>query len=184
MLTTIQQHKKLFLVLGSFLFFIAFLLFAFGYQKQKQPIEANKWSSVKPGLTKEEMARILGQPLSESTNKDQTVSQYKSDSPTRNNIVTFQKGTSQIIRRIITSHDVDTVDTMIRLYGEPKYTLYGSDADAGFYLYIYPDKGVAYIGNPINKDLLEIWYFQPTSFEEFRKQFAPDYTDILSPVVQ
>ena len=54
--------------------------------------------------------------------------------------------------------------------------LYGPDSVNGYYLFVYPTGGIAYLGNPITKSLLEIWRFIPTDINTLINNWAQNYS--------
>lgn len=51
--------------------------------------------------------------------------------------------------------------------------LYGLFEDEGFRLFVYLNKGVAFLANPTTQTVKEKWYFHPTSASVFQKTLAP-----------
>lgn len=139
-----------------------------------------KWDSLTPGISsREEINQKLGSPTSEKTEGDKTIASYKSKSATRPNVVTYQNQTGIFFKEIVTTKDSQRTGDIIKIYKEAKYILYGPDAPNGDYLFVYPENGIAYLGNPNTGTLLEIWYFTPTTFEDFKSKWASDYSSTL-----
>jgi len=86
------------------------------------------------------------------------------------------------IREIITAKDKKTTEDITSQYGNAPYTLYGPASVNGFNLYVYLDKGIAYIGHVKEPILLEIWYFQPTTIEDFQVKWAKGYSTTHGPI--
>lgn len=129
-----------------------------------------------PGVSsKDDVISLLGTPLVERGN---TI-EYKSSSPNFNHQVIFDQEKVSFVKEIVTLKEKDTkkAQDIIKIYGEPKKMLYGPDAEAGFYLFVYPESGVAYIGHPESGMLLEIWYFPPTTTEDFINKYAQGYSE-------
>ncbi len=51
--------------------------------------------------------------------------------------------------------------------------LYGLFEDEGFRLFVYLNKGVAFLANPTTQVVKEKWYFHPTSAAAFQQSLAP-----------
>lgn len=51
--------------------------------------------------------------------------------------------------------------------------LYGLFEDEGFRLFIYLNKGVAFLANPTTQIVKEKWYFHPTNAAVFQETIAP-----------
>lgn len=129
-----------------------------------------------PGVSsKSDVISLLGKPLIEEGN---TI-EYKSSSPNFNHQVIFDQEKVSFVKEIVTLKEKDTkkAQNIIKVYGEPKKMFFGPDAEAGFYLFVYPENGVAYIGHPESGMLLEIWHFPPTDMESFVNKYAQGYSE-------
>lgn len=86
------------------------------------------------------------------------------------------KKTARFFKEIITSSENKTPRDLINVYGDTQNILYGNDAINGIFLYVYPDKGIAYLGNKSSNTLFEIWYFEPTTMDTFITNWASGYS--------
>lgn len=140
------------------------------------------WEEITPGeTTKEGVVKILGEPLEEKDENGKTVSFFKSTSPTRNHEILFEEQIVSFSKEIVTLQDEKEIEDIKTLHGTTDNVLYGPDSYNGYFLFVYPEKGIAYLGNPGTGDLLEVWYFIPNSMDEFRSLYAPGYQTELSP---
>lgn len=133
------------------------------------------YQKIIPGVSlKKDVVSLLGDPLNEEGN---TI-EYKSSSPNFNHQITFDQEKVSFVKEIVTLKEKDSKkgQDVIKAYGEPKAMLYGPDAEAGFFLFVYPEDGVAYIGHPESGLLLEIWHFPSTNLESFINKYAQDYS--------
>lgn len=136
-----------------------------------------KYQDIAPGTSsKSDVINKLGEPVSESDN----TLKYKSSAKVKTNDVVLEGDTVKLIKEVVTLDDNKNISDLKSQYGEPEYMLYGPRQEAGFYLYAYPDKGIAYIGSQDQTTLLEIWYFAPTTIDDFKKNIAPNYSDTPS----
>lgn len=134
------------------------------------------YQKILPGVSsKTDVISLLGAPLTEEEN---TI-EYKSSSPNFNHQITFDQEKVSFVKEIVTLKEKSSkkAQDIIKASGEPKNMLYGPDAEAGFYLFVYPEDGVAYIGHPESGMLLEIWHFPPTDIESFINKYAQDYSE-------
>jgi len=60
----------------------------------------------------------------------------------------------------------------VRKYGSPDSVLYGPDASAGFYLFVFLKKGVAVLASPQTEVVLEVWRFPPVNLNLFIESFG------------
>ena len=158
----------------------------FLYRSKKAPAgptpllmsQQSAWKDIVPGIsTKEVVAQKLGKPKVEG----ESSLEFESNSPTRNHALSFEGEVVSLIKEIVSFRDAAQVGSLTSKYGETSDILYGPDAENGYYLFVYAEKGVAYLGNPATGNLLEIWYFPITSFEDFQKKWASSYSTSLSP---
>lgn len=183
MINFLNRHKILFLVF-AFLFFIGFIFLTFnnGNKNNQLPngTASNNLWSFQPGITtKNEVIKQLGDPILEVKQNNQTIDDFKSNSATRNNQVVFQNDKSQFFKQIVAAGENIKISDIANQYGPTDNILYGRDAESGFYLYVYLNKGVAYLGNSETQDILEIWYFQPTNIDNFIQLWASNYSKTL-----
>lgn len=153
------------------------IFFVFLY-KNIYPIKKPKtqigWNGVVPGKsTEQDVLKTLGQPK----NKDGNILNYGSKSETRDNKITIVNGTAVLIKEMIAFSENRSVEEITVKHGDAKNVLYGKESVNGNYLFVYPDQGIAYIGNPTTKTLVEIWYFEPVSnIIEFAKLWGEGYS--------
>jgi outer membrane protein assembly factor BamE (lipoprotein component of BamABCDE complex) len=177
----IKSHKKLVLISAIILFFVLLIYFVLNKNKTLQPVNLNTatWNGLQPGKsTKDDVLTKLGQPVLETKNGNDVVDEYKSNSPTRNHQITFNNQIVNLVKRIVSVNDPETIDDISNLYGQTATRLYGDDSENGYFLFVYLSKGIAYLGNPVTGTLLEVWYFPPTlDLNSFIKNYAPNYSD-------
>lgn len=179
LISFVKNHKIIvviitFFVIGSVIAFLAI------NKRQPLPSQGTAWENLTPGeSTKSDVVARLGEPLSESENS----AAFRSQSLNRPHQAVFEEEEEKVIflREIITAKDSKDIPTIQDQYGIPTHTLYGPESQNGFDLYVYPSQGIAYLGNPTTGDLLEIWYFQPTTIELFIENWAQDYSTSTQP---
>lgn len=180
------MKKKVLIVFAIILVIIVVTSFLLSRRGEKEvetpPLDTTgeSYKGVTPGeSTKEDVIEKLGDPLS-ITNEDLFI--YKSNNPNIPNQVYFEKNSVGLVKEIIAPEDKRSTEEITSKLGEAKYVLYGEDAGVGVYLYVYPEKGLAYLGHYQQTELFEIWYFQPTSFNNFKTKWAPEYSDTFKPI--
>lgn len=156
-------------------------------QIQTTPLPTEKgganYRNLTPGISsKEEVVKKLGEPLKTGLENGTETLEYNSNNPNLNNKFFINNGVLSLVKEIVTLKDKIKIPSIKEKYGDPVYTLFGPGSTIGFYLYIYPDKGFAYVGHEKSGLIKEIWYFPPTNFESFRKNYAPEYSDTLRPI--
>lgn len=175
-------QKTKYLLVGLLLLSVISVVFVFSSTKPKtdnnatpQPsnIKTIDWSKLTPGeSTTKDVTDMLGNPVRQKDN----VYFFESSTSVANNEAIIENGTAQFFKEIVTLSDKKTVDLITSKYGLAPNTLYGSNSINGFNLYVYPNIGVAYLGNSITQDLLEIWYFKPTDIETFTQEWGDGYS--------
>lgn len=180
MISFFNLHRKLFLFIFALLFLVvsAFILLS---QKPAQLLtnrEIQVWNNFQPGkTTKKDVVNKLGDPETETKTDGGSLDAFSSESPVRLHQVLFDsQNVSQLFKKIITAGDTATPKDIIQIYGDASNILYGADSINGIYLYVYSDKGIAYLGNNQSNTLFEIWYFAPTSLDNFMKNLASGYS--------
>jgi len=178
----IIKNKKIFLLVGIIILIVIPLFILFGKNGLKINDNTIKTSTnfdpkkIIPGTTKEkDIEKALGKPVEKSGN----ILNYQSNNPNSYNTVQVENGKVAFVKEIITSKIEKTKKDIVSEYGEPKYKLYGPYSNSGINLYIYPDKGLAFLGGDDFDSIQEIWYFPPTTFEDFKRTYAKDYSETL-----
>jgi len=123
------------------------------------------------------LSKLIGEPKDIGSKDDTKIYYFDSSNPNKNNEVVYKNDKLILTREIVAPKDNKNSSEITIKYGATNNVLYGPDAAAGFYLFVYPDKGIAFVGNPNSGDMLEKWYFEPTTIEEFKKLFATEYSD-------
>lgn len=183
-----SKTKKIIIVGGIIIAFVVFfLLFIIGRREQTAPsptpaARGVDYKGLVPGVSiKDDVIGTLGEPVDERESGERTIASFESTSPTRNHEAFFTENTLSVLKRIVSVNDDLTAQELISEYGETQHILYGPGATSGFNLYVYPDKGIAFIGNIEGDIVLEVWYFQPTTFENFKEVYAPNYSESFAP---
>lgn len=181
MLSFINNHRKLVLLFVGIILIISFVVIFVLPKQTNNPLPGatptDPWSTFLPGqTTKEQVVQQLGNPVTQTSQNNQTIDEFKSNSPTRNHQVVFTNDTSQFFKQIIASGDTTKMNDLVNKYGTTSTILYGPDQSAGFYLYVYLSKGVAYLANASTGDVLEIWYFPSSNLQDFISKWASNYS--------
>lgn len=135
------------------------------------------YNSITPGVsTKEQVIEKLGTPLTQKENGDSELLTFNSDKTERPDEYYFQNGLNKLVKEIIPYDDERKIEEIRIKYGNADMVLYGEGSIGGFYLFVYLNRGVAYIGNPTSGNLLELWYFTPRSESEFLRSWAQGYS--------
>jgi hypothetical protein len=137
------------------------------------------FGSITPGIaTQNDVNKILGMPLKTTQQQGQTINEYKSSVNLLPHTAYFTNNTLTVFKEIVSSVDKKDSSSITNIYGVAPNVLYSKSPNSSFNLYVYPSNGLAYIGH-VDGTLLETWYFQPTTIENFMSKLAPDY--LLSP---
>ncbi len=174
---TIKDHKYGAIIIVLFSVIIIFSVFLSSPKKITPVPTTVNFDSITPGKsTPDDVKKILGDPLKQTQINGFNLFDYKSTSPTRNNQVYYTNGTAQLVKEIVSYKDPKTISDVTKKYGNATNILYGSDSSSGFYLFVDPQNGIAYLGNPNSGTLLEVWYFTPTTLETFITTWATSYS--------
>lgn len=167
------------------LFVALVLIFSFFSLKKAPPAPSPSpvgasYKELAPGAsTRADLERVLG-PVIDQTEEGLLL--FKSTNPNLPHEVVMSEDTVAFIKEAVTAQDKKTSDEITQKYGAAPYVLYGPGSMSGFNLYVYPDKGIAYLGHSKEAVLLEVWYFQPTSIDNFKSRWAKEYSENISPI--
>lgn len=182
------KNKKIIILAVLILLTIAVVVIYYLTSQTSQNTEPNiqkpSFSSLEPGVSKEkEVEEKLGEPVESEDFGDLLLKKYKSYNEYRPNEVIYEDNTVKLIVEKIPSDSTLNMYDLINQYGKlNENILYGPLSVGGFYLYSKPEIGLAFIANPNSGTVVEMWYFEPMSFSEFRESYAKDYQD--TPIVQ
>ena len=177
----IVKRKKFFILGVISLISIVFILFKTSSTKQvttkPTPFSTNKiadFKSIVPNQTSlDRINELLGYPVETRKDGDFTINEYRSTNKYRNHTIEIKKGLATFIRQEIISGEQKTSDIQ-KIYGLAPYMLYSQAASATFNLFVYPNNGIAYLGHK-DGTILEIWYFSPTTIEDFINNYGDGY---------
>lgn len=127
--------------------------------------------------TRNEVVNNIGVPDKEYVEGDETHLEYNSLNPNLNDQFLIVNDSLAFIKKIIVIQDKIKVQDLKIKYGNPEYILYGPGSSIGLKLFIYPSKGIAYIGFENKGYLTEIWYFEPTDIDNFKTRYADNYSE-------
>jgi hypothetical protein len=135
------------------------------------------YGSIAPGVsTQDQVTTALGKSTGTETINGQTAFQYKSTNQNRFHQVIYNNGTVSLIKEVVNSNDNIKSDYVTNQYGMAPYMLYNDQSNNYFNLYVYPSNGIAYLGHA-DGTVLEIWYFQPTTLDDFIKNWGTGFSE-------
>lgn len=134
------------------------------------------YKNLTPGIsTEKDVTSVWGRPVTTETINGQTLSDYKSTNQYRFHQVVYVNGTAKLLKEIVNSNDNINADYVTGTYGSIKHKLYEKYPHSSFNLYVYPANGIAYLGH-VDGTVKEIWYFEPTTFDNFISLWAQDFS--------
>lgn len=169
-----------------FLVSVGFIVFEVYLSKRNEPQIQNiktvsnavDLSKISPGIsTKTEVVNLFGRPLKKIKTSDTETLFYNSVTKTRNNQIIVTEDTVVLTKEMVLPGGIKKISDFTKLYGIAIYSFFGPDSAGGNKLYVYPDKGIAYLGNAKFDSMEEIWYFSPTTMGDFKTKWAQDYTE-------
>ena len=176
--------KKIILGLSAAsLLSIGFIVFM-SYKTQKTSINppisstSPSYKNLQPGVsTTKDITNNLGDPAKETQDGIYNILEYSSNNPNFNNQLYVNSDKLTLVKQIVAPNDNIKIQDLTQKYGNYENMLYASGSASGFNLYVYPSKGIAYVGHQESGIVLEVWYFTPTTFDNFKATFAKDYSD-------
>lgn len=140
--------------------------------------------NLKPNIsTKEEVYKILGNPVSRQQQGDYTMESFANpNSVNRQHQVVLEENIVKVVKEIVAYNDSRSISDITNILGSAPTVLFGPDQESGVYLYVYETRGVAYLGNQLdgNNSLFEVWFFPPTTTETFISSWAREYSPFPS----
>jgi len=138
-------------------------------------IPENSWQGITPGTTTtEDLKKQLGEPLKTTQINGKNVYLYPSDTENWENEVTVtDEQKVETIKRYFPSKE-ENYTSFINQYGPYDYEFFGPSYQAGFSVFVFLNKGVVVVANKESDLVLEVWYFQPTTLEEFLSLLGKD----------
>ncbi len=134
------------------------------------------YKTITPGAsTREDVNELLGTPLKETKLDGKTLSEYKTVNQFINHQIITENDIVGLVKEAINIEDNKNSDVVTSIYGPAPYILYEQVPESVFNLYVYPQNGIAYLGHE-DGTILEVWYFSPTSLENFISNWAPNYS--------
>lgn len=141
--------------------------------------KAPTFKTITPGIsTVDQVNSSLGKPIDTKSENNSIVSDYKSKSVNRFHQITSTNGTVTLIKEAVTFDQNIKSEYITNEYGDSIYILYPKSNYQYFDLHVYPSNGIAYLGHP-DGTVSEIWYFQPTTIDNFLKTWGTNYSQIL-----
>lgn len=135
------------------------------------------YRSLKPGeSTEDDLEKVFGLPIKTASESGQILNEYKVAGDLRTDTAVLKDGKVVFIKQVINPQNKTNSDDIFRVYGIAPYKLYEPFPKSTFKLYVYPQNGIAYLGHD-DGTLLEIWYFEPTNFNDFKSTWGKDFLE-------
>ncbi|MFV1917094.1 MAG: hypothetical protein ACC618_01220 [Patescibacteria group bacterium] len=180
----LKKYKIVSIIIVSIVFVTIYFVMTSQQEEKGSTVDAPTefgegvgYNSITPGKSTEAVVtEQLGEPLSINRMGSKKMLEYKSSSPSRMHQIILENSQVLFIKEIVSTNDNLEAQDLVQKYGNPTSKLYNiADPDSSFSLYVYGDKGLAYLGHE-DGTLLEVWYFPPTTLGEFINQWGQDYS--------
>lgn len=171
---------KKFLLIISVVVFVLLSFFSYISSRNEAPSfnvgNVGSWKGVSAGKSSlEDVYKSVGQPEKTSEVNGEVVLEYPSSSEFWKNEVVVSGETVRFIKRPILPTDDRSLKNNLSQFQETPTKLFGPDSEAGFFLFVFPTNGIAFLADP-NKDVVyEIWHFQPQALSLLLK--SPEFID-------
>lgn len=175
-----EQIKKYWYILALIVLALVSIIFKIIVSNLPSSAE-NSWNGIQPGSTsKTKLEKELGQPIKTDQTENNYIYYYASGTNNWPNKISLNKENSQVdFIEVFFPPKEQTYQSFVTKLGLPNLTLYGPHNEAGFQVFIFLDKGIAIIANPDSQVVLEVWYFTPTTSENFLSTWGKNLTDTL-----
>lgn len=180
-----MKNKKILIPL--LIVFVVSVLFIINYANKKESTVESKptltpvsriadFNEVVPGKTSiEKINELLGSPLSTISLNNIDTSMYKSSNQYRTHEVVSENGIVKLIIEEVVDNSKNS-ETIKKIYGVAPEVLYEQLPSSVFNLYVYPENGIAYLGHESGNAILQIWYFEPTTIQDFISKWASGFS--------
>lgn len=179
------KTKRIFVLITISILSLIFIFFKINSNKKKviiKPIPTTistaEYKGLIPGSsTKDEVIEKLGTALNAKIEDSKETYEYRSSNQNFNSKVVIVNDKLSYLKLIYTMSDNIKYTDFINKYREPEKVLYGSDYSVGYILNSYPNIGLAFLSHKKSGNVREVWYFIPTSLEDFIRNYAPGYSE-------
>lgn len=175
--------KRWYLVLLAFLASVLFFLKAIikitlFKSPPPEPYQKNLLEDiVRKSFSLEDIENNLGQPIKTEIENNQKVFYYHShleNWPIK--VYVSQKDQKVTLIKEFFPQNKSYQDFLAKL-GPPEKELFGPFSQIGFSVFVFPKKGIALVANTQENLVFEIWYFSPTTIENFVKKYEKDLNE-------
>lgn len=143
------------------------------------PPTENSWNGIVPGSSSiQQVEKTLGQPIKIERVEGKTIYLYPSEIENWPNqiFVSEQNNKTEGVKRFFPPKE-ENYSFFINKYGNPDKELFGPHSQSGFSVFVFLEKGLAIVANKKSDLVLEIWYFSPTTLEEFLASWGKNLSE-------
>lgn len=135
----------------------------------------NTWNGMTPGITSIDDLSRFGNPVkAEKTTDGTDVFNYNSEVGDLKNKIYLKEGKVGLIKEQIWNKE--SLQGLKTKYGNPQGEYFGEYSVANYKVYLYPTQGLAVIAHIDDGFILEKWYFQPMTMQEFLSSWGKELT--------
>lgn len=134
------------------------------------------WQGIVPGKTLEnELEKILGGPLKKEVRENYLVYFYSTSPnlPEWLHEVYLLQNRVVFIKEKMAGEANKNLKTYFNQYGQPTKIFYGPYSPPYIY-HLFSEKGFLVVADPDSQNVLEAWYFQPTTTEDFGQKWGKE----------
>ncbi len=127
------------------------------------------YQNIRPNIsTPADLIAVLGNPISQDTINGKTSLQFTSDYVQDPHVaIVDDNEVTLLIQKTKLTEDTNIRDLTPKL-GRPAATLYTDYLGPYYPVYIFPSHGIALGTHQVSGKVVEIWYFTPTTLQEFQ----------------
>lgn len=131
------------------------------------------WGEIVPGqTTRDELKDALGEPLRQGIKEGYDLYFYPSESKFWPHEVVISQEKVVFVKEQVTDPLKKNLKDYTQEYGQPDQVFYNTLSRVGFAVHVFLSRGLAVTANPGDGTILEIWYFPPTTSQEFLKTWG------------
>lgn len=143
-------------------------------KKDTTPTPVESYKGITPGkTTTQELNGILGAPDPKQSDFSNNMLAYPREGGGPNHQVYADGNTVEFFKQQALEGNLSTYTNKHGLYeGE----FYGDYQESGFKTYVWATKGIAVVASINNGYLFEVWYFKPSTMEDFLSKWGKNLT--------
>lgn len=125
------------------------------------PLPRVLWGGILPGIPFGDLVSKMGPPQKTNATEGQVSMFYPGVDKNWDTEVVIRNDVISFIREHIFPPQNTSLSSRLQQFDVSPVRLYGKISESSMFLFVFPDRGVAFIASEKNDTVHEAWYFQP-----------------------